>query len=62
VDHPLGDPWNPLDDQSLEKKARDLLALKYSQKRIDEIINVIWNFESVRNLEEFSSLFRPSRV
>ena len=58
VDHPLGDPCNPLDDQSLEIKARDLLGVKYTPKQIAEIIKTIWNFESVKNLEEFSNLFR----
>lgn len=58
VEHPLGDPWNPLDDQALEDKARDLMALKFSKKRIDQIIDMIWNFESVRNVAEFSKLFR----
>ncbi|MCE5265588.1 MAG: MmgE/PrpD family protein [Deltaproteobacteria bacterium] len=58
VEHPLGDPWNPLDDEALEKKARDLLALQFSPRRIDEIVTTVWNFESVQNIEEFANLFR----
>jgi 2-methylcitrate dehydratase PrpD len=57
VEHSLGDPWNPLDDQSLERKARDLLRVKYSHKQIDKIIKVIWNFDSVQNISEFAVLF-----
>ena len=58
VEHPLGDPWNPLDDQTLEEKARDLMALGFSKRRIDQIVNVIWDFESLRDLSKFSKLFR----
>jgi 2-methylcitrate dehydratase PrpD len=58
VEHPLGDPWNPLDDLSLAEKARHLLSSRFSKKRIAEIIDMIWDFDSVRNLEVFSNLFK----
>jgi len=54
VEHPLGDPKNPLSDQALEEKARILLRSVLSKERVDSLLKKLWAFESIENVGELA--------
>jgi len=58
VYYPLGDPENPLTDQQLEEKTRNLLAPTFSKERIDVIPEKLWAFESIEDITGFTSLLK----
>ena len=55
---PLGDPENPLTDQQLEEKTRNLLAPVFPKERIDLILEKIWAFDSIENIAGFTPLLK----
>jgi len=55
---PLGDPENPLTDQQLEEKTRNLLAPVFPKERIDLVLEKIWAFESIENIAGFTPLLK----
>ena len=56
VDHPLGDPENPLANRDLEEKARSLLAPVFTKKRVDALIKKLWEIESVKKITAVTQL------
>jgi len=56
VEHPLGDPENPLSDEFLEEKARALLRPTMPKERIDTLLQQLWSFESLENMGELTRL------
>ena len=56
VDKPKGDPRNPLTDQEMEYKFRALAANVLPQKKIDSLVEMIWNLEKVNNLRHLIRL------
>ena len=59
VYYPLGDPGNPLTDQQVEEKTRNLLAPIFSRERIGVILERLWAFESIEDIAGFTSLLKP---
>jgi 2-methylcitrate dehydratase PrpD len=56
INCPKGDPRNPPTDGELEKKFRNLMSLRYSSKKVDSLVDQIWNLEKVKNIRRFIRL------
>lgn len=56
VYHTLGSPENPISDQGLEEKARNILDSIFPRQRIEMILEKLWAFESLKNITEFTGL------
>ena len=56
IDCPKGDPRNPPSDGELEKKFRKLMSLRYSSKKVDSLVDQIWNLEKVKNIRRIIRL------
>jgi 2-methylcitrate dehydratase PrpD len=52
IDKPKGDPRNPPTDTELENKFRSLAGNILPQRKIDALVEMIWNLEKVKNLGE----------
>lgn len=50
IDKPKGDPRNPPTDSDLEQKFRALAANVLPPAKIDAVIEMIWNLDTIRNL------------
>jgi 2-methylcitrate dehydratase len=57
VDHAKGSPQNPMSDEELVAKFTANAEKVIDSKRQKEIIDRIWAFDEVENLEEFMGLF-----
>ncbi|MGE7778885.1 MmgE/PrpD family protein [Peribacillus sp. NPDC097264] len=55
---PIGESHTPLSNQELEKKFKNNSTQFIPEKRIEEIIAAIWNFEHLSDLEAFYNLYR----
>lgn len=53
---PLGNPENPLPNRALEEKAKSLMAMIFSEEKIDQIFQKIWNLESLDNISELTKI------
>lgn len=51
-----GDPKNPMSDQEMEDKFRVLASLHMKDNQINQIIDLVWNFEKCTNVEELMKL------
>ena len=58
VDHPKGDPENPLSDKELEEKFRNVTSTKLSPKRGDKILKAIESMEILRTVRSFARILR----
>jgi 2-methylcitrate dehydratase PrpD len=56
IDKPKGDPRNPPTDSELENKFRSLAIHILPPKKIDALIEMIWNLEKVKNLGQLIRL------
>jgi 2-methylcitrate dehydratase PrpD len=56
VNHPKGDPQNPLKDQELENKFRSLAALALPQKKVDSLVKILWNLEKLEDIRQLIRL------
>jgi len=56
IDKPKGDPRNPPTDSELENKFRSLAGNILPQRKIDALVEMIWNLEKVKNLRELIRL------
>ncbi len=56
IDKPKGDPRNPPTDLDLENKFRSLAADVLPPKKIDALVEIIWNLEKVKNLGQLIRL------
>ena len=56
VEHPLGDPKNPLSDHALEEKARILLRPILPGEKVEALLKKLWTFESMENVGELARL------
>ena len=52
VDTPKGDPRNPPTDEELENKFRSLAPSVLPQKKINSLVDTIWNLEKVKNIRQ----------
>lgn len=59
VDQPKGDPRNPPSDRELEEKFRSLAASALPPRRIEALVNLLWDLEKVRDVREIIRLCRP---
>ncbi len=57
VDHAKGSPQNPMSDEEIIAKFRANAEDVVSAKRQDEIIEVTWAFDAVKDLGEYMRLF-----
>jgi 2-methylcitrate dehydratase len=58
VEHPLGDPENPLSNEGLEEKARTLLSPLFTERRVDALLKKLWDFESVKKITTVTALLQ----
>lgn len=56
VDTPKGDPRNPPTDEELENKFRSLAPLVLPPKKIDSLVDTIWNLEKLGNIRQLIRL------
>lgn len=61
VEHPLGDPGNPLSDQYLEEKARILLGPILPKERIEAVLKKLWAFESMEDVGALTKLLTKGK-
>jgi 2-methylcitrate dehydratase len=57
VDHPKGHPKNPMTDEEVGKKFRDLCQGRLPSRRIGLILDLLWNMERNKELGEVLSYF-----
>ena len=50
TDYPQGDPENPVPQEQLQQKFRQLAALHYDLETVEELIHSITELEKVKNL------------
>ncbi len=55
TDYPQGDPENPVTQQQLQQKFRQLAGLHYDLETVEELIHSISELEKVKNLSEILS-------
>jgi len=56
INKPKGDPRNPPADQDLEEKFRSLASGVLPQRKIDALVEMIWNLEKVKSLGQLLRL------
>lgn len=57
VEFPKGDPENPMTDAELEEKFKDITARTVChQGRIEQIIDIIWDLDQVKHIDELTRL------
>jgi 2-methylcitrate dehydratase PrpD len=61
VEHPLGDPRNPLSDQALEEKAKILLRPILAREKVDLLLRKLWAFESMENVGELARFLTKNK-
>ena len=57
-DHPLGGPENPLSSDQVDGKLRACASYRLSDNRVDELIGVVNDIESLNSVRELMSLMR----
>ena len=62
VSVPKGDPKNPLTFDEILKKFKDLNSETFSEKRIEEIAETIWDLEKLRNTSRLIDLCYPDLI
>ncbi|MBC7331553.1 MAG: MmgE/PrpD family protein [Synergistetes bacterium] len=50
---PKGDPENPMTDEEIEKKAKDLLSTALPEEYMNSLIERVWNLERIEDLSTF---------
>lgn len=50
---PKGDPENPMTDEEIEGKVRDLLTPMLPKEYLDSLIERVWNLEEINDLRDF---------
>ena len=50
VDLPVGHPGNPISDQDLEAKFRQLAAGRFHRPRVDRLIEFVWKLDRVKDI------------
>ena len=53
-----GHPQNPMTDQEIETKFRNLMGPMFKPEQIDRILDQLWHLEQVQNLTEILTLFK----
>lgn len=59
VPYPKGEPENPVSWEDLESKVRSLAAEPLGAQRVEQLISLVRNLESVGDLREVTALLRP---
>jgi 2-methylcitrate dehydratase PrpD len=62
VDHPLGDPQNPVSDRELREKAMTFLKPIFKEKGATAILETIGSMEEIRNMGELTSLLTKKKT
>jgi 2-methylcitrate dehydratase len=57
VDFPRGDYRNPLSDEEITTKFDALVLDKISQCKRDRMVDMIWNLEKLKNVQELMKAF-----
>ena len=57
-DHPLGAPENSLSSDQVDGKLRACASYRLSDNRVDELIGVVNDIESLNSVRELMSLMR----
>ena len=57
VDFPKGDYRNPLNDDELLAKFDSMILEQISKEKRDEIVDMIWNLEDVKNVKDLMKVF-----
>jgi 2-methylcitrate dehydratase PrpD len=60
VDHPLGDPENPLPMEKLVEKFKMLASKELSEKKVETVIETVFKLEKVSNMGELTELLTPT--
>ena len=58
LDYPLGDYREPMDEAQLTSKFDAMVLPVVGQKRRDEIVDAIWNFDKFNNVADFMKLLQ----
>ncbi len=58
VDHPKGDPENPLSDAQIVEKFQSLVVGTISQDKADEIVDKVLNLEKLKSINELTGCLR----
>jgi 2-methylcitrate dehydratase PrpD len=58
VQHPYGEPANPLDDRALEDKVRGLCAPVIDAEQTQELIESVWRFDDLSFLDRVDTAVR----
>lgn len=58
VDLPVGHPGNPISDQDLEAKFRQLAAGRFHRPRVDRLIEFVWKLDRVKDIGTLMPLLR----
>ena len=61
VDYPLGHPKNPMSDQQVEDKFRLLAAGKLDRRRIDQLVDVVWKLDQLKDISVLMPLLKTKR-
>jgi 2-methylcitrate dehydratase len=61
LEYPKGDPRNPLTDHEIEVKFRSLADGVLSPNEQQDLIDAIWNLETIESVSDFMSLMKASR-
>jgi 2-methylcitrate dehydratase len=56
VDHPRGDPCNPMTDQELEGKFRSMASEYMSEAQIKEVIDAVYKIDKLKDIGELMQL------
>jgi len=56
IDYPKGDPENPVTDDELEYKFRNLASYTLKEDRINKLVDTLWNLEKVQDIRELGAL------
>ena len=59
INHATGAPENPLSDDQLEDKFRNLASRVLPEERVEKLLSMLWSIDEAEDLREIMALSRP---